>query len=133
LRLEIGPRDLKQGNAVLVRRDTGEKFIVAQSDLSSKIPDLLNDIQNSLFKKAQEFQSENTYLVSTYEEFKVGVEKNPGFYIAYFDGTPEDEEKIQEETKATGRCIPLGDQTEAGQCFYTGKSTSQKVIFAKAY
>ena len=133
MRLEIGPRDLKQGNAVLVRRDTGEKFMVAQNDLATKIPDLLTDIQSSLLKKAREFQSENTYFVSTYEEFKVSIEKKSGFYIAYFDGTPEDEEIIQEETKATGRCIPLADHTETGKCFYTGKTTSQKVIFAKAY
>ena len=106
---------------------------MAQSDLASKITDLLTEIQSSLFKKAQEFQSENTYFVSTYEEFKVGIENNSGFYIAYFDGTSEDEEVIQEETKATGRCIPLADQTETGKCFYTGKTTSQKVIFAKAY
>ncbi len=133
LRLEIGPRDLKQGKAVLVRRDTGEKVIVEQSDLASKIPTLLNDIQSSLFQKAQEFQAQNTYFVSSYEEFKVSIEKNLGFYLAYFDGTPEDEEIIQEETKATGRCIPLTEESEIGKCFYTGRETSNKVIFARAY
>ncbi|MEA5534927.1 proline--tRNA ligase [Crocosphaera sp. XPORK-15E] len=133
LRMEMGPRDLQNGNVVLVRRDTGEKIIVPQSELKSKIPELLEDIQTSLFQKAQEFQRQNTYSVSTYEEFKAGIETKPGFYLAYFDGSPEDEETIQEETKATGRCIPLGENSKPGKCFYTGKQTSQQVIFARAY
>ncbi len=133
LRLEIGPRDLKQGNAVLVRRDTGEKIIVPQTELESQIPALLKEIHNNLFTKAQEFQSQNTYLVSTYEEFQTSIEEKPGFYLVYFDGTPEDEETIQEETKATGRCIPLQQKNEIGKCFYTGRATSQQVIFARAY
>jgi prolyl-tRNA synthetase len=133
LRLEMGPRDLQNGKAVLVRRDTGEKTIVDQSDLASKIPALLKDIQASLFQKAKEFQSQNTYVVSTYEEFKAGIEAKPGFYTVYFDGSPEDEEVIQEETKATGRCIPLVETSEIGKCFYTGRETYQRVVFARAY
>ncbi len=132
LRLEIGPRDLENGKAVLVRRDTGEKINVNQSDLESQIQFLLDDIQLNLLKKAQEFQTQNMYSVSTYEEFKENIEKKPGFYVAYFNGSPDDEEKIKEETKATGRCIPFGQQ-EVGQCFYTGRPTTQKVIFARAY
>ncbi|MCP2730518.1 proline--tRNA ligase, partial [Limnofasciculus baicalensis] len=107
LRLEIGPRDLKEGKAVLVRRDTGEKIIVEQSQLLDKISSLLEEIHTNLFTKAQEFQRQNTYTVSSYAEFKEGIENKSGFYLAYFDGTPEDEDKIKEETKATGRCIPL--------------------------
>ncbi|MEA5512351.1 proline--tRNA ligase [Crocosphaera sp. UHCC 0190] len=133
LRMEMGPRDLQNGNVVLVRRDTGEKIIVPQSELKSKIPELLEDIQTSLFQKAQEFQGQNTYSVSTYEEFKTGIETKPGFYLVYFDGSPEDEETIQEETKATGRCIPLGETSKPGKCFYTGKQTNQQVVFARAY
>ena len=64
---------------------------------------------------------------------KASIEEKPGFYLAYFDGTPEDEETIQEETKATGRCIPLKQENEIGKCFYTGRETSQRVIFARAY
>lgn len=134
LRLEIGPRDLSKGMAVLVRRDTGEKIPVAQSELELQIKTLLDEIQTNLFKKAQEFQQQNTYSVETYEEFKEGIEAKPGFYIAYFDGSPDDEEKIKEETKATSRCIPFDQQgTNVGKCFYTGKETTQRVIFAKAY
>ena len=132
LRLEMGPRDLANGTAVLVRRDTGEKVSVAQSDLESQIKTLLDETQANLFKKAKEFQQQNMYSVETYEEFKQSIEEKPGFYVAYFDGNPDDEEKIQEETKATGRCI-LFDQQEVGKCFYTGKETTQRVIFARAY
>lgn len=132
LRLEIGPRDLTSETAVLVRRDTGEKIKVEQSNLEAQIKTLLDEIQANLFRKAQEFQQQNMYSVATYEEFKEGIEKNPGFYVAYFDGSPDDEEKIKEETKATGRCI-LFDQQEVGECFYTGRKTRERVIFAKAY
>ena len=133
LRLEIGPRDLANGKAVLVRRDTGEKIIVEQSELESQIKTLLDAIQANLFQKAQEFQQQNTYFVETYAEFQQGIEEKPGFYVAYFDGSPDDEEKIKEETKATGRCIPFNEQQEVGECFYTGKQTTQRVIFARAY
>jgi prolyl-tRNA synthetase len=133
LRLEIGPRDLKEGKAVLVRRDTGEKTIVEQSELLDKISSLLEEIHTNLFTKAQEFQRQNTYTVSSYAEFKEGIENKAGFYLAYFDGTPEDEDKIKEETKATGRCIPLEQNDEDGECFYTGRKTKQQVIFARAY
>jgi len=133
LRLEIGPRDLKNGTAVLVRRDTGEKINVDQNDLESQIKTLLDKIQANLFNKAKEFQQQNLYSVETYEEFKKGIENKPGFYVAYFDGSPDDEEKIKEETKATGRCIPFDQQQEVGKCFYTGRQTNQRVIFAKAY
>lgn len=133
LRLEIGPRDLANGKAVLVRRDTGEKISVEQSELESQIKTLLDAIQVNLFQKAQEFQQQNTYFVETYAEFQQGIEDKPGFYLAYFDGSPDDEEKIKEETKATGRCIPFDEQQEIGKCFYTGKQTTQQVIFARAY
>lgn len=132
LRLEIGPRDLKSGTAVLVRRDTGEKISVEQSELESQIKTLLDDIQANLFNRAKQFQQQHLYSVETYEEFKKAIEEKPGFSVAYFDGSPDDEEKIKEETKATGRCI-LFDQAEKGKCFYTGRQTTQRVIFARAY
>jgi prolyl-tRNA synthetase len=133
LRLELGPKDLASESCVLVRRDTGEKITVLLNQLEEQIPEILDLIQQNLFKKAQTFQQMNTYSVETYEEFKVDLEEKPGFYIVYFAGTPEDEDKIKEETKATGRCIPFALQGEVGKCFYTGKETSQRVIFAKAY
>ncbi len=133
LRLEIGPKDLKNGNAVLVRRDTGEKIVVAQSDLQTQISSLLDSIHANLFAKAKQFQQQHTYSVSTYEEFKLSIEDKPGFYTVYFDGTPEDEDKIKEETKATSRCILREESESIGQCFYTGRATNRRVIFARAY
>lgn len=133
LRLEIGPRDLKNEKAVLVRRDTGEKMIIDQAELETKIPAVLEEIHQNLFNRAKAFQTENTYEISTYEELKTNIEEKPGFYRVYFAGTPDDEEQIQEETKTTGRCIPLEQSDTEGKCFYTGKPTKQQVIFARAY
>ncbi|MBD2093514.1 proline--tRNA ligase [Microcoleus sp. FACHB-1515] len=133
LRLEIGPKDLASESSVLVRRDTGEKITVPLSQLEDRIKNILNSIQENLLQKAKEFQQRNTYYVDSYEEFKASIEKKPGFYIAYFAGTIDDEERIKQETKATGRCIPFNLQGEIGKCFLTGKETSQKVVFAKAY
>jgi len=133
LRLEIGPRDLGNGNSVLVRRDTGVKITVPLVELPTQIPSLLEDIQHNLLKKARAFLNENTYPVDTYQNFKSFIEEKPGFYITYFAGTPADEERIKEETKATARCIPLEQDTKEGKCFFTGKTTSQQVIFARAY
>ncbi len=135
LRLEIGPRDLDNQTAVLVRRDTGEKVIVQQTDLSAQVERLLAEIQANLLQTAQGFQQRNTHFVETYDEFKQRIEAQPGFYVAYFDGTSEDEAQIKSETKATGRCIPfeLQDPENPGKCFYTGRMTPRKVIFARAY
>jgi prolyl-tRNA synthetase len=133
LRLEIGPRDLANSNSILVRRDTGDKISIPITQLEEKIPMLLDEIQENLFRKAQAFQQQNTYRVNTYEDFKSSIDAKPGFYVTYFAGTPEDEEKIKEETKATGRCIPFSLQKEVGQCFFTGKETYHQVIFARAY
>lgn len=101
--------------------------------MEERIPEILESIQTTLFKKAQAFQQQNTYSVETYEKFKASLEEKPGFYSVYFAGTTDDEDKIKEETKATGRCIPFALQGETGKCFYTGKETTQRVIFAKAY
>lgn len=133
LRLEMGPRDLANGKAVLVRRDTGEKITVDQEELESSILRLLDEIHQNLFQKAREFQGQNTHEVSTYKQFQERIEKEPGFYLVYFAGTPEDEERIKEETKATGRCILLEENNQEGQCFYTSQTTRKRVIFARAY
>jgi prolyl-tRNA synthetase len=134
LRIEIGPKDLANGSCILARRDTGHKTNVQLDKLEEQIPEILDSIQHSLFRKAQEFQRQHTYFVETYDAFKNSIEQKPGFYVAYFAGTPEDEEKIKEETKATSRCIAFSLQEDSiGKCFYTGKETSQRVIFAKAY
>ena len=97
------------------------------------IENLLNDIQANLFNRATARNKELTTTVNSYEEFKKVLDENTGFVFAHWDGTPETEEKIKEETKATIRCIPLNNVQEAGVCIYSGKPSTQRVMFARAY
>ncbi|MDE6272397.1 MAG: proline--tRNA ligase [Muribaculaceae bacterium] len=132
VRLAIGQRDLENGTAELMRRDTLEKETVAFEGIADYIESLLEDIQKNLFEKAKKYRDEMTYTVDTYDEFKEQIEKG-GFILAHWDGTPETEEKIKNETKATIRCIPLdGDQTP-GVCMVTGKPSARRVLFARSY
>ncbi|MBD5419292.1 MAG: proline--tRNA ligase [Bacteroides sp.] len=132
VRLAIGQRDLENGTVELMRRDTLEKETVEFEGLAGKIRTLLEDIQDNLYKKALAYREKMTYTVDTYEEFKEQIEKG-GFILAHWDGTPETEEKIKEETKATIRCIPLKGDTTPGKCMVTGKPSARRVIFARAY
>ncbi len=132
LRLTIGPRDLNNNNVELARRDTGNKNIVDREGIAQKVDNLLNTIQDELFEAAQKRIQNNTHSVDSYEEFKEVIENEGGFVYAHWDGTPETEAKIKDETKATIRCIPLEDG-EAGECMVTGKPSEQKVLFARAY
>ncbi|SHF17652.1 prolyl-tRNA synthetase [Fodinibius roseus] len=132
LRLTIGPRDLKNNNAELARRDTGDKDIVDREGLAEKVADLLDSIQDELFNTARDRIASNTHSADSYEEFREIIEEEGGFVYAHWDGTAETEEKIKDETKATIRCIPL-DDGEEGKCMVTGKPSKQKVLFARAY
>lgn len=132
VRLAIGQRDIENGTAEIVRRDTLEKEIVSLEGLDNHIVDLLNDIQQSLFNRALKYREEKTITVETYDEFKEKIEEG-GFILAHWDGTPETEEKIKEETKATIRCIPLDGDTTPGKCMVTGKPSKQRVLFARSY
>jgi len=132
VRLAIGPRDLENGTVEVARRDTLEKEILQLKDIDEKIEHLLKKIQENIFQKAYDFRDENTFSVDSWEEFKVRVEKG-GFVKAHWDGTPETEQKIKEETKATIRLIPIDGKMEDGKCIYTGKLSKQRVVFAKAY
>jgi prolyl-tRNA synthetase len=93
----------------------------------------LEQIQNNLYQKALSMRETRTYTADTYDEFKRILEETPGFVMAHWDGTSETEQKIKEETKATIRCIPLDNKQEAGKCILTGKPSTQRVVFAKAY
>lgn len=132
VRIAIGPKDLEKGTVEIARRDTLEKKFVPQEGIADYVENLLNDIQNNLFNKAVNFRAESTTKVESYEEFKSLIDKG-GFFLAHWDGTSETEEKIKEETKATIRCIPLDGVKEEGKCMVTGKPSSQRVIFARAY
>ncbi|MBN2731841.1 MAG: proline--tRNA ligase [Balneolaceae bacterium] len=133
LRIAVGPRDLENHNVELARRDTLEKNIVDRDGLGDRIKTLLDQIQDDLYTAAQERIQENTHHAESYDEFKEIIKNKGGFVYAHWDGTAETEEKIKEETKATVRCIPLEGEKEKGKCMVTGKPSTQKVLFAKAY
>ena len=133
LRMAIGPRDLENNTVEIARRDTLTKETVSLDNIDEVVDNLLKEIQQSIYQKALAFQKEQTTEVNTYDEFKNVLEEKGGFVLAHWDGTPETEEKIKSETKATIRCILLDGKEELGKCVYSGKASSQKVVFAKAY
>jgi prolyl-tRNA synthetase len=133
LRVAIGGRDLANGTVELARRDTKTKETVEQQGLAEQIEQLLVEIQDNIFQKALKFRTESTYEANTYDEFKRMLDETPGFISAHWDGTPETEQRIKEETKATIRCIPLDNKQEDGTCILTGKPSTQRVLFARAY
>ena len=133
IRLEIGPRDVKEEKAVLVRRDTNEKISMEKSQLVETIFTLLKEIQNNLFEQARTFRQENTHSVSTYDEFKDILKNKGGFLQCGWDGEKKSEAKIKEDTKATIRCILTEEKAEGINCVYSGNPAKHIVIFAKAY
>lgn len=134
LRLAIGPNDLENGTVEVARRDTLEKSVLRlDSTFTENIGGLLEEIQKNIYQKAYTFRSGMMTPVDSYEEFKELLETKGGFFLAHWDGTPETEEKIKEETKATIRCIPLNAPAEEGKCMVTGKPSGRRVIFARAY
>ena len=134
VRVTMGMRDLENGTIEIARRDTFEKNTIELTENTAEyIETLLDNIQNNIFKKALDFRTEKTTKVDSYEEFKTVLEEKGGFILAHWDGTEETEEKIKAETKATIRCIPLDAPEENGVCMVTGKPSSKRVLFAKAY
>ena len=132
VRIAVGPRDLENGTVEIARRDTLEKKIYPMNEAVDTVVGLMDEIQNNIYGKALEFRKANTYQTDSYEEFKEILDKG-GFIMAHWDGTPETEERIKEETKATIRCIPFDAAQEDGKCILTGKPSKQRVIFARAY
>jgi prolyl-tRNA synthetase len=133
VRIAIGPRDLENGTAEVARRDTLEKQVVAMDGIELYIQQLLADIQENIYNKAFAFRQEMTTPVDTYEEFKEVLQNKGGFISAHWDGTPETEQAIKEETKATIRCIPFDQVPEDGKCIYSGKPSKGRVLFALSY
>ncbi len=133
VRLAIGPRDLENRTVEVARRDTLEKSVVPIEGITEYVENLLEEIQQNIFRKALDFRAQNTNKADTWEEFKEIIENKGGFVSAHWDGTPETEEKIKMETKATVRCIPLDNELEEGKCIYSGKPSKQRVLFAIAY
>jgi prolyl-tRNA synthetase len=133
LRLEIGPKDMAQGQVMLARRDTGEKIAVKEEKLVEIVKELLDNIQENLFTRAREFLEENIRETSDYNEFKKIIEKQRGLVKAYWCGSKDCEDKIKEETKASIRCIPFEQEEASGKCIYCRKESSTLVYFARAY
>ena len=133
LRLAVGMRDLESGSVEVARRDTKEKFVVAMDSLHERILGLMDEIQANLFERAAGYRAEKTHVVNSWDEFLDVINVKEGFALAHWDGTGETEEKIKELTKATIRCIPLDQETEAGNCVLTGNPSQGRVVFAKAY
>ena len=133
VRIAIGKRDLENGTVEIARRDTLEKQTVAQNDVVDFVSNLLEEIQDNLFQKAIDFRAEHTTSVYNFEEFKTAIANKGGFVSAHWDGTEETENKIKDLTKATIRCIPNDAKEEIGTCVFSGKPSSKRVLFAKAY
>ncbi|RZK42143.1 MAG: proline--tRNA ligase [Pedobacter sp.] len=133
VRVAIGGRDMENGTVELARRDTKEKSTVSQEGLEVYIANLLEEIQENIYNKAHNFREEHITEANSYDEFKTLLDEKTGFISAHWDGTSETEKRIKEETKATIRCIPLNNKQEDGVCILTGKPSTQRVLFARAY
>ncbi len=132
VRLAMGARDLENGTVEVARRDTLTKETVSVEGIENYIAELLKAIQANIFQKALDFRASQTREVNSYDEFKQEIEKG-GFLLCHWDGTPETEERIKAETKATIRCIPFDGDKTPGVCMVTGKPSAQRVVFARAY
>jgi prolyl-tRNA synthetase len=133
IRLGLGGRDLENGTIEIARRDTRTKETVSSENIGETVENLLATIQQNLFDTAKKFQQDNITKVDDLTEFKAILESKKGFISAHWDGTTETELKIKEETGATIRCIPLDNVQEDGVCILTGKPSTQRVLFARAY
>jgi prolyl-tRNA synthetase len=136
LRLEIGPRDLEEGHVMASPRNKpgrDGKFTIPLESVVDRIPELLDKIQDEMFDEAIRKRDARTYFVESLDDFREAIVNNPGFYKVWWDGDTEDEARLQQETKATVRCIPLEQPGGSGKCIMTGRETSTRVILARAY
>ncbi len=132
VRLAMGARDLENGTVEVARRDTLTKETLPLEGIEQYIKQLLQDIQSNIYNKALQMRQEHTYICDSYEEFKQRIEDG-GFFLCHWDGTPETEERIKEETKATIRCVPDDIPEESGFCMVTGKPSKRRVLIARSY
>ena len=133
VRLAIGARDLEKNVVEIARRDTKEKTVVSLDGVAEYVSNLLTDIQQNMYNKAKLYLNEHITSVDTWDEFVKLLDEKGGFFSAHWDGTAETEDAIKDKTKATIRCIPLANKQEEGKCILTGKPSSQRVLFARAY
>ncbi|MEN8208397.1 MAG: proline--tRNA ligase [Candidatus Fermentibacteria bacterium] len=136
LRLEIGPRDLEEGHVMASQRNKpgrDSKFTLSLDSITESIPGILEKIQTEMYDEAARNRDSRTYTVETLDEFREAIVDRPGFYNVWWDGSTEDEARLQQETKATIRCIPLEQPEGTGKCFMTGRETNRRVVLARAY
>jgi prolyl-tRNA synthetase len=133
LRIAIGARDIENNVVELARRDTKEKTTVSLDGLEERIQQLLEEIQLAIFNKANQYRAEHITEVNSWDEFTKTLDEKGGFVSAHWDGTPETEEQIKTQTKATIRCIPLHNKQESGACILSGNPSKERVLFARAY
>jgi prolyl-tRNA synthetase len=133
VRIAVGPRDLENNQVEIARRDTKEKTTVSMEGITETVSQLLLDIQSNLFERAKKYRDEHITKVDSWEDFIATLDTKAGFVSAHWDGTSATEDKIKEMTKATIRCIPLNNVQEAGICILSGKPSTQRVLFARAY
>jgi prolyl-tRNA synthetase len=133
VRLAIGPKDYDDGTVEVARRDTLEKKTLPQEGIGDHVKHLMTAIQQNIFQRALVFREDNTYATDSYDEMKDILSSKGGFVSAHWDGTPETEQKINEETRATIRCIPLNDESSEGKCIVSGNPSRYKVLIAKGY
>jgi len=133
VRLEIGDKEAAVNQVIVYRRDTGQKTEVKISDLKKYLTDLLDQIQQDLLQKHQDFTLQNTRSVDTYDDFKKIMQTTRGFISAHWCGSPDCETAIKGDTKASIRCLPQGAKEEKGSCVYCGKSSTHRWLFAQSY
>jgi prolyl-tRNA synthetase len=133
VRIEMGPKDLAKNQVVLTKRHNREKLFMPIDQVAKEVPGILDTIQKDLFKQAKDRMTAGCKEVNSYDEFKKFIEADEGFALVHWAGDTEDEKRVQEETKATHRVIPMDWPKEKGKCMLTGKESSQRVVFAKAY
>ena len=133
VRLALGARDLEKNVVEVARRDTKEKKVVGLDGIAQYVDGLLLEIQHNMFNKAKVYQQEHITPANSWDEFEKLLDEKTGFISAHWDGTAETEAAIKEKTKATIRCIPLNNQLEEGKCILSGKPSTQRVLFARAY
>lgn len=133
IRLTLGARDMEKNVVEIARRDTKEKKVVSLDGIAQYVDGQLLDIQHNMYRKAKTYLDEHITRVDNWDDFEKTLDEKGGFISAHWDGTAETEEAIKEKTKATIRCIPLDNKQEDGKCILTGKTSKQRVLFARAY
>ena len=133
VRVEIGPRDIENNEAVLVRRDTHEKITVSLDEIEAKVSELLDTIQNDMLERARAHRDSHTYVATTYDEFVKTINEKPGFVKAMWCGDQACEDKIKEDTAATSRCMPFAQEHLSDKCVCCGKPAKKMVYWGRAY